>query len=389
MHSRTMNRFVRWSLFALTLFGISSEAYAGGNRRLPPSKLQGVRPMGMGGAFTAVADDQNALYYNPAGLAKRTDWNAELLDPLVGWNNYVQENIDSFKKLTELANSGSSDVEKFVQDLDPVLTGISGENHYLRFGWNPYFVMKNFGFGLFINDEAQVTPHKNALPTVVDLSNFFDVDLRFGYGRLAMGDKLAWGLTLGPRIRNSITLDEFGIFKLYDISSSQTSQKKLIEESVRLGWTIPIDAGILFTPVKTLEPTFGFAVQNIGDARFSKIKTKANNGTPDPLPMSVNFGFSLKKELGISVLKPAVEMRDVNLPIPASQKMALGMDWGIYRKYISAAAQLGLSEGNLSWGTEFKLLVLNIRYSSYVTNRGYFESFTKERRHLVGLKILL
>ena len=30
----------------------------------------GVRPMGMGGAFTAVSDDPNAAYYNPAGLLK-------------------------------------------------------------------------------------------------------------------------------------------------------------------------------------------------------------------------------------------------------------------------------------------------------------------------------
>ncbi len=31
----------------------------------------GVRPMGMGGAFTALADDENALFYNPAGLGFR------------------------------------------------------------------------------------------------------------------------------------------------------------------------------------------------------------------------------------------------------------------------------------------------------------------------------
>lgn len=29
---------------------------------------RGPRPMGMGGAFTAVSDDENAIFYNPAGL---------------------------------------------------------------------------------------------------------------------------------------------------------------------------------------------------------------------------------------------------------------------------------------------------------------------------------
>ena len=29
----------------------------------------GARALGMGGAFVAVADDANAIYYNPAGLA--------------------------------------------------------------------------------------------------------------------------------------------------------------------------------------------------------------------------------------------------------------------------------------------------------------------------------
>ena len=31
--------------------------------------LAGIRPIGMGDAFTAVSDDENALYYNPASLS--------------------------------------------------------------------------------------------------------------------------------------------------------------------------------------------------------------------------------------------------------------------------------------------------------------------------------
>src|SRR3990167_9522892 len=33
-----------------------------------PSLYRGIRPLGMGGAFLTVSDDENALFYNPAGL---------------------------------------------------------------------------------------------------------------------------------------------------------------------------------------------------------------------------------------------------------------------------------------------------------------------------------
>lgn len=48
-----------------------------------PSFYRGVRPLAMGGAFTAVADDENALYYNAAGLADISMLNLAVLNPLV------------------------------------------------------------------------------------------------------------------------------------------------------------------------------------------------------------------------------------------------------------------------------------------------------------------
>jgi len=46
-------------LLLLSIFALSS----------PSSAYFGTRPMGMGGAFTAIADDANAAYWNPAGFA--------------------------------------------------------------------------------------------------------------------------------------------------------------------------------------------------------------------------------------------------------------------------------------------------------------------------------
>src|SRR5688572_12583855 len=45
-------------------------AFAGGARAAFNDIITGARPQGMGGAFVAVADDANALYWNPAGLTQ-------------------------------------------------------------------------------------------------------------------------------------------------------------------------------------------------------------------------------------------------------------------------------------------------------------------------------
>lgn len=50
-------RILAWAIFSAVILSSQSLAYFG------------TRPMGMGGAFTAVADDANAAYWNPAGFA--------------------------------------------------------------------------------------------------------------------------------------------------------------------------------------------------------------------------------------------------------------------------------------------------------------------------------
>ena len=43
---------------------------AADTRYEPLLLVRGIRPMGLGNAFEAIADDQNAFHYNPAGLAQ-------------------------------------------------------------------------------------------------------------------------------------------------------------------------------------------------------------------------------------------------------------------------------------------------------------------------------
>jgi len=67
-------------LFVFLGLASSGKAAEGGRDSLTFLNLGiGARPMAMGGAFTAVADDVNALFYNPAGLSKLNYFEASLL----------------------------------------------------------------------------------------------------------------------------------------------------------------------------------------------------------------------------------------------------------------------------------------------------------------------
>ncbi len=75
------------ALFALFLYS-PLPAYSA---TLAETRGFGARAIGMGGAFTAVADDFSAIYYNPAGLAQIEGWTINVDYLLVLPQLYLQE----------------------------------------------------------------------------------------------------------------------------------------------------------------------------------------------------------------------------------------------------------------------------------------------------------
>ncbi|OGB89413.1 hypothetical protein A2625_08000 [candidate division WOR-1 bacterium RIFCSPHIGHO2_01_FULL_53_15] len=59
--------------------------------------LFGARPMGMGGAFTAIADDANAPYWNPAGIALNPEVSLTGSTMINNRNTFVGDNVGNLK----------------------------------------------------------------------------------------------------------------------------------------------------------------------------------------------------------------------------------------------------------------------------------------------------
>jgi hypothetical protein len=101
----------------------------------------GLRPLAMGNAFVAVADDYNALFYNPAGLARLKDWDGEFLNPSV---EVSRNTIDFASDMYKLVSKGEDDVTP-VLDL---LEKNTGKTHHFDIGLTPYLVFPGWGFAL-------------------------------------------------------------------------------------------------------------------------------------------------------------------------------------------------------------------------------------------------
>ena len=138
----------RVGLALATLATLSGPAQAG---QLPPT-LAGTRPLGMGNAFVAVADDRNALHYNPAALARldRTHFvplgvRGGLDDELTTVVRFIRDHEDQFGDLQNVDDA-------FLQELQPF------DDRWVAADAAVYadLARPGFGIGVFATGQTQV-----------------------------------------------------------------------------------------------------------------------------------------------------------------------------------------------------------------------------------------
>ena len=380
-----VNRFCYSKLILSLFFLLPSLSVRAAQTGFPPTHLQGIRPLGMGEAFTAVADDQNALYYNPAGLARLEGWSFEIINAFFGLNenttvSAVNGLVDKFQKA---GSSTAAQLQVFKDQL--------GKNFGMRVGFNPYFVMPRFGLGIYGDAEINGTIH-NPKDDFVNIDVRNDVDVRVGYAHKFMADKVFVGAAAYFRNR-TLVLGDMGLDQLGAlVNKSNKSTNDRLKDFIQGGSGVGVDVGMLIVPTEVWQPAFGLAIINLGDTRFVNSDPLGLGGKkPQNIPQTVNAGMSVAPvhdtgAFGKMVTRFAFDLRGVNLPTPASKKWAAGAEFGWNRL---ATVQVGTSEGYLSAGFELRLYVLNIRYATYKSERGFYANQAPERKHLVGLKLLL
>lgn len=336
----------------------------------------GLRPMGMGNAYVAVADDFNALFYNPAGLARLNAWDGEFLNPRFTLSQAVRGIVDDIQDSTQ--SSGISNTLDLIEKY-------TGESYHIGLGLTPHLVFPHFGFAIGVDFGTSIVFHREIS---VDLDAGMRGNIPIAFAMNFFEKRLSVGVAAKIRARAGVDRE----FSMEDIQAFQSdksdSSGKELDDYFQSGVGAGADLGLLFTPTKTMEPTLGLSVTDVGGTAYKKVDINGQAvGSPDAQLPSVNVGMSLKpyKRDWLYLLTSA-DMHSINQPTSFSKKLSLGTELGLGS---ILRFQAGLYHGYLTAGMQFDVGLLNLRVITYAEELGSVAGFKEDRRVALQLKLLI
>lgn len=338
----------------------------------------GIRPLAMGNSFVAVADDYNALFYNPAGLARLKSWDFEVFNPRFGVSSST---LNTFKDFSKLFSSKSSTVDATIDAFET----LTGNAQWAHFGLTPHFIYPGWGLGIGLDFGGSMVVHRTIS---ADVDAGFSAIVPLAFATNMLEDRLSLGMSLKGVFRQGVER-EFSLADITAFSNNSTdSSGKKLKDYVIGGQGFGVDLGLLFTPTPEGEPTLGLSVTDLGGTSLKA--SKANGvelGKPAPRDPSLNAGISYKpiKTENYYVLT-TVDAHALNQPIHFSKKLNFGTEWG-FGDIIKL--QAGLHQGGFSGGVEIDAWLVALRFATYAEQLGSVAGENEDRRYVAQLKMLL
>lgn len=342
------------------------------------------RALGMGGAFTAVADDYAAIYYNPAGLAWLNDWQLNLeLRAMV--DKDVLELKEDIDKL-----GGSKDANKISETLQKNY-GKHFSSRLPTIGM--HWVKPRWGFSITpvdLNLEMEV--HQTVGPAL-SVVGTQDTTIALAYARSpkwSSKHKFGLGLTLKAIYRGYFNRSLNAVDLAFD-------KDILKPEDAGEGFTVDGDLGFLFKPeisargflgfFRFLRPTFGLTVRNVADYGFTSNfhLIDDHSGEPPRLQRRLDVGTMWElPDWWVFKSRFAFDVRDIGHDQWTTRKgLHAGVEflWKLFGWW-QGGWRAGLNQGYLTFGFTGKLGVFQLDVATYGEEVGSSETKKESRRYM-------
>ena len=362
-------------IILLTLGGVYTLQAQTGELRRPG---QGVRNLGMGNTGIGLSFDENALFYNPAGLAS-------VDSILVGFPFLMEVSDDSVNIIKEVSklsgDSKNADIVALLMGKRVHFRNLIDLNLIMPFGELMTFgaasgIETQFDFGV-----------RNPVAIEIDFGFRLDRINNFGFalpvarGRWLVGagvetiercDIPLTTATFGTVLNNSDIGSSIGKCKLNDLKRAQT---------FNFGFQRRLETA------SALKMTWGVTANNVGGLKFKRSDNETSPADQNP---EYSTGFSWQPSWGPVRLLYAIDIRDLTMEHADDtdcqskkstdclwKRLHIGTEIGISPIDSGAstfAIRAGFNQGYFTYGFELNPFIvfrgLNIQYAVYKTETG-------------------
>ncbi|MBI5192653.1 MAG: hypothetical protein HZA08_04315 [Nitrospirae bacterium] len=354
-------RIWKYGLILLVFFGTVIKVHAGEF----PTLYKGIRPLGMGNAFTTVSDDENALFYNPAGLNDVQGFGGiEILNPTI---ELSQTGLDVSKDFKDINTDN-------VTEVTDLLGKYIGKQFSLRTSVFPNIIFHNFGLGVLGQGSVSGEIRNRVNPNVaVDLKT--DVGGVVGFAHGFWDQKLQAGIAIKFIQRNRFQQTYYAI----DIADAKFDPTADFNDNKKTGSGITGDIGLKFNPSLPLRPTLGAVLQNVGDLNLKDA---------GKLPHQLNVGISVHPDFWIFRNTLALDMVDVTKNIKEEKDTYKRIHMGAEIKlpYI-LSFRVGSNQGYTTYGATVDLWLVKVAYAYYKEELGAYAGQKEDARHVIQAAI--
>jgi hypothetical protein len=339
----------------------------------------------MGDAFTATADDEFSLFYNPAALGRNDRLSLSLVNPQFGITNLLddQDRFTDFPKTPEA-----------------IADRVLGFPVYINVGATPSLKFGPFGLALFANQSTSFVL-RNAIHPVLELNHRLDRGFIIGYAhtwgtkpKSLLGGKT---ITQGKRVTVGVSgksVNRQGIFQYYDLYGttllnriSELDREDVDVSSIRrsLGFSkgkgFGADLGMQAVWGSSLsELSFGLSFLDIGGVSYRR--TEGVKKIPKQ-EMIVATGLAWRQNIRVVDYTLSLDLHPMNQGLEFARMVHLGAELSL--PVVSLLA--GWNGGYLSYGASIKFWPFKLVAGFYSVELG--RHFRQERGNRAVIQLSL
>ena len=368
-------RYLFVSVILLCLGVVLTQQAQSGELRRP---VQGIRNLGMGNTGIALSFDENALFYNPAGLAS-------VDSILVGFPILIEVSDDSVNIVNDISklsgDSKTADIVALLMGKRVHFRSLIDLNLIMPFG-----ELMTFGVagGYEIQFDLGV---RNPVSIEIDYGFRLDRIQNMGFampvarGRWLVGagvetiercDIPLTTATIGTILTNTKLSGSFGSCELTNLKRAQT---------FNFGFQRRLETA------SALQMIWGMTANNVGGLKFKRSDNETSPADQNP---EYSMGLSWQPSWGPVRLLYAIDLRDITMKHADDtycqsnkgtdciwKRLHIGTELGIFPIDSGAstiAVRAGFNQGYFTYGFELNPFIffrgLNIQYAVYKTETG-------------------